>query len=215
LRAEKSECLIYLSKKPFITLISIYVIYVSQALNSGFFTAISLPQRQEWGFLALTKRASGGVAGLKALPGFSGFMLGRCTHEVVRSHSLLFGCRLDRGPVFDGLHAISVFVKGKFNMLNATKSIAACALAICATGVFSQNMPNEALKNVAQLSASGSIEVQQDLLSISMTTSRDGQDAAAVQTQLRQALDAALTQARPDGRAHRQFQPVPALRQGR
>lgn len=57
-------------------------------------------------------------------------------------------------------------------------------------------MPNEALKNVAQLSASGSVEVQQDLLSISMTTSRDGPDAAAVQTQLRQALDAALTQAR-------------------
>ena len=57
-------------------------------------------------------------------------------------------------------------------------------------------MPNEALKNVAQLSASGSVEVQQDLLSISLTTSRDGPDAAAVQTQLRQALDAGLTQAR-------------------
>ena len=57
-------------------------------------------------------------------------------------------------------------------------------------------MPNETLKNVAQLSASGSVEVQQDLLSISLTTSRDGPDAAAVQTQLRQALDAALTQAR-------------------
>ena len=57
-------------------------------------------------------------------------------------------------------------------------------------------MPNETLKNVAQLSASGSVEVQQDLLSISLTTSRDGPDAAAVQTQLRQALEAALTQAR-------------------
>lgn len=57
-------------------------------------------------------------------------------------------------------------------------------------------MPNEALKNVAQLSASGSVEVQQDLLSISLTTSRDGQDAGTVQTQLKQALDAALTQAR-------------------
>jgi predicted secreted protein len=57
-------------------------------------------------------------------------------------------------------------------------------------------MPNEPLKNVAQLSASGSVEVQQDLLSISMTTSRDGPDAGTVQTQLKQALDAALTQAR-------------------
>ena len=81
-------------------------------------------------------------------------------------------------------------------MLNATKSIAACALAVCANGAFAQNMSNETLKNVAQLSASGSVEVQQDLLSISLTTSRDGLDAGSVQTQLRQALEAALTQAR-------------------
>ena len=81
-------------------------------------------------------------------------------------------------------------------MLIATKSIAACALVLCANSVFSQNMPNEVLKNVAQLSASGSVEVQQDLLSISLTTHRDGPDAGTVQTQLKQALDAALTQAR-------------------
>ena len=81
-------------------------------------------------------------------------------------------------------------------MLNATKSIAACAIGMCATGVFSQNMPNEQLNNVAQISASGSVDVQQDLLSISMSTSRDGPDAAAVQTQLKQALDSALSQAR-------------------
>ena len=57
-------------------------------------------------------------------------------------------------------------------------------------------MPNEPLHNVAQLSASGSVEVQQDLLSISMTTSRDGQDAGTVQTQLKQALDTALALAK-------------------
>ena len=57
-------------------------------------------------------------------------------------------------------------------------------------------MPNETPKNVAQLSASGSVEVQQDLLSISLTTSRDGPDAGTVQTQLKQALDAALMQAK-------------------
>ena len=57
-------------------------------------------------------------------------------------------------------------------------------------------MPNEPLHNVAQLSASGSVEVQQDLLSISMTTSRDGQDAGTVQTQLKQALETALALAR-------------------
>mgnify|MGYP000878597621 FL=1 len=49
---------------------------------------------------------------------------------------------------------------------------------------------------MAQLSANGSVEVQQDVLSISMSTTRDGPDATVVQTQLKQALDAALVQAR-------------------
>ncbi len=57
-------------------------------------------------------------------------------------------------------------------------------------------MQADSLQNVAQLSASGSVEVQQDLLSISMTTTRDGAEAGAVQTQLKQALDTALNQAR-------------------
>ena len=81
-------------------------------------------------------------------------------------------------------------------MLTATKSIAACAFALCANTVFSQNLTQEPLKNVAQLSASSSVEVPQDVLSMSMTTSRDGGEAGAVQAQLRQALDAALAQAR-------------------
>lgn len=52
------------------------------------------------------------------------------------------------------------------------------------------------LQNVAQLTASGSVEVQQDLLVMSLSTTRDGADAAAVQTQLKQALDAALALAK-------------------
>ena len=58
-------------------------------------------------------------------------------------------------------------------------------------------MQPEPLQNVAQLSASGSVEVQQDLLSISMNTTRDGVDATAVQSQLKQALDSALALAKP------------------
>ena len=77
-----------------------------------------------------------------------------------------------------------------------TKLIAACALAVCGNGLFAQNLPAEVVRNVAQLSASGSVEVQQDVLSISMTTTRDGADAGAVQTQLRQALESALAQAK-------------------
>ena len=47
-----------------------------------------------------------------------------------------------------------------------------------------------------QLSASGTVEVQQDLLSMTLSTTRDGTDAAAVQGQLKTALDTALTEAR-------------------
>ena len=51
-------------------------------------------------------------------------------------------------------------------------------------------------QNVVQLSASTSTEVQQDLLTLSMNTSRDGPDAATVQGQLKAALDAALAEAK-------------------
>ncbi len=78
------------------------------------------------------------------------------------------------------------------------KSIAACALITCATGLFAQQSgPREALQNVAQLSSSASVEVQQDLLTIFMNTSISGSDANTVQTQLKQALDAALAIAKP------------------
>jgi predicted secreted protein len=51
-------------------------------------------------------------------------------------------------------------------------------------------------QNVLQLAASGTVEVQQDLLTLSLTTTREASDAATVQTQLKAALDAALTEAR-------------------
>lgn len=77
--------------------------------------------------------------------------------------------------------------------MRTTQLIAACAMLAGSAGLFAQTMPPlPQLQNVAQLSASGSVEVQQDLLSISMNTTRDGADAAVVQTQLKQALDAAL-----------------------
>ncbi|UUZ63886.1 SIMPL domain-containing protein [Polaromonas sp. P1-6] len=80
--------------------------------------------------------------------------------------------------------------------MRTTKLIAACALLAGATAVFSQGIPREQLQNVAQLSASGSVEVQQDLLSISMSTTVGGSDAGTVQTQLKLALDTALAQAK-------------------
>lgn len=50
--------------------------------------------------------------------------------------------------------------------------------------------------NVVSLSASGSLDVAQDWMRIGLSTTRDGADAAQVQTQLKTALDAALNQAR-------------------
>lgn len=55
-------------------------------------------------------------------------------------------------------------------------------------------------QNVIVLSASATAEVQQDELTLVFSTSRDGTDAAAVQAQLKQALDAALSEARKAAR---------------
>lgn len=78
----------------------------------------------------------------------------------------------------------------------ATKVIAACALLTGASALFAQQNLYPPLHNVVQLSANGSVEVGQDLLSISMNTTRDGPDAGAVQSQLKTAMDAALAEAR-------------------
>lgn len=51
-------------------------------------------------------------------------------------------------------------------------------------------------QNVLALSAQASAEVTQDLLTIVLSVTREGPDAATVQSQLRQVLDAALVEAR-------------------
>lgn len=60
--------------------------------------------------------------------------------------------------------------------------------------VMPQAMP--LLTNVVALTATASVEVNKDWLGIVMSTTREGADAAAVQSQLKQALDAALAEAR-------------------
>lgn len=78
----------------------------------------------------------------------------------------------------------------------ATKIIVSCAILAEASGLSAQQNPYPPPQNVVQLSASGTIEVQQDLLSIAMSTTRDGPDANAVQGQLKIAIDAALIEAK-------------------
>lgn len=65
-----------------------------------------------------------------------------------------------------------------------------------ASGLLAQQNPSPPPQNVVQLSASGTVEVQQDVLSIAMNTTRDGPDAGAVQSQLKTAIDAALLEAK-------------------
>ncbi|MEO6030954.1 MAG: SIMPL domain-containing protein [Burkholderiaceae bacterium] len=54
----------------------------------------------------------------------------------------------------------------------------------------------QAPQGVVNLSASASVEVTKDLLGISFSTTREGADAAVVQSQLKQALDVALAEAK-------------------
>ena len=72
--------------------------------------------------------------------------------------------------------------------------LAGCALALAAGGVAAQTLPPP--QNVLQLQASGTVEVQQDLLQMNLSTTREGTDPAVVQTQLKTALDAALAEAK-------------------
>jgi predicted secreted protein len=77
--------------------------------------------------------------------------------------------------------------------LNAIQWMAACAVLAGATSTLAQTAPPQ---NVLQLQANGTVEVQQDLLSMTLSTTRDAADAATVQAQLKAALDAALAEAR-------------------
>jgi predicted secreted protein len=68
--------------------------------------------------------------------------------------------------------------------------------AAVASIAFGAHADAPAPQNVLQLQASGNVEVQQDLLRISLTTSREGADAATVQSQLKTAVESALAEAR-------------------
>jgi predicted secreted protein len=67
---------------------------------------------------------------------------------------------------------------------------ASCGMA----GVAQADQPPPA--GVVNLTATASVEVTKDLMSVTLSTTRDGPDANAVQTALKQALDAALAEAR-------------------
>lgn len=80
--------------------------------------------------------------------------------------------------------------------MKTVQLIAACATLAVAGSAWAQNAVMPAPQNVLQLSASGTVEVQQDLLSMTLVTTRDATEAGTVQTQLKTALDAALAEAK-------------------
>lgn len=80
--------------------------------------------------------------------------------------------------------------------MRSGRLIAGAALIAWACWAPAQSLPDPAPRNVLQLSAVGTAEVQQDLLSLTLTTTREGADPRTVQSQLNAALDAALAEAR-------------------
>ena len=71
--------------------------------------------------------------------------------------------------------------------------VAFCAALLGGRAAAAETPPPQ---GVVSLSASASVEVVRDLLTITLSTTREGADAATVQSQLKQALDAALAEAK-------------------
>lgn len=79
------------------------------------------------------------------------------------------------------------------NFLTALRAPILAAAALGAPLGYAQNSINTMPpSNVVQLSSQGSVEVQQDVLRITLRTTKQGSSAQQVQTQLKQAIDAAL-----------------------
>lgn len=78
------------------------------------------------------------------------------------------------------------------------RNLSIVLLAAAACLAHAQPVPEPAvpLREVLNLSAAAAVEVQLDSLAITLAATREGADAAQVQTQLKQALDAALGEAR-------------------
>jgi predicted secreted protein len=76
----------------------------------------------------------------------------------------------------------------------ARSTASAAALAAWCLAASGQVLPPP--ENVISLNATATLEVPKDWLTVVLSTTREGSDAAAVQAQLRQALDAALAEAR-------------------
>ncbi len=80
-------------------------------------------------------------------------------------------------------------------MKQRTRSCVAILLLLALGGLAHAGEP-PSVQGVVNLSASASVEIPRDLLSVTLSVAREGADAAAVQSSLKQALDAALVEAK-------------------
>ena len=78
----------------------------------------------------------------------------------------------------------------------AAKTVTGCAFLLGLTAGFAQQNPAQPPRDVVQLSASAALEVPQDFLMLTLSTTREGPDAQGVQEQLKAVLDAALSEAK-------------------
>ena len=90
-------------------------------------------------------------------------------------------------------------------MFHLPKTLLAVALTAAAAPSFATPSPAEIAsaftpQGVVSLSSSASIEVPRDVLGVTFSTTKEGADAASVQSQLKQALDAALAEAKKAAR---------------
>jgi predicted secreted protein len=99
---------------------------------------------------------------------------------------------------------LSSEVKGP-SMTRCPSRLEALPLVLCITllaavaaprDAFAQSAPPAPPMNVVSLAASATVELPMDWLTVVYGTTREGPDASQVQSQLRQALDAALAEAR-------------------
>ena len=74
--------------------------------------------------------------------------------------------------------------------------LVAAAVAIVTAGLSAARAETPPPQGVLSLTASATVEVTKDVLAITFSTSKEGPDANAVQAQLKQALDAALAEAK-------------------
>lgn len=80
----------------------------------------------------------------------------------------------------------------KANLVIYNNLVLVFSLLICVSGLHAQPSLEGTEKNIAKFSATSAVEVQQDLLSISLRTTSEGSGPAIVQAQLKQSLESAL-----------------------